>query len=82
MITVSLETQEGRGFSSDLKNKTVHQLSMFHGNGVGSLNPDIVVTRESNPPVQQVNFYDSTRNFKLLIVFCLMNDVIFLFILI
>ena len=55
MITVSLETQEGRGFSSDLKNKTVHQLSMFHGNGVGSLNPDIVVTRESNPPVQQVN---------------------------
>ena len=55
---------------------------MFYGNGEGSLNPDIVVTRESNPPVQQVNFYDSTQNFKLLIVFCLMNDVIFLFILI
>ena len=55
---------------------------MFHRNGVGSLNPDIVVTRESNRPVQQVNFYDSTRNVKLLIVFCLMNDVIFLFILI
>lgn len=57
---------------------------MFHGNGVGSLNPDIVVTREINPPVyKKVNFYDSTRNFKLLIVFCLMNDVNFyLFILI
>lgn len=55
---------------------------MFHGNGVGSLNPDIVVTREINPPVyKKVNFYDSTRNFKLLIVFCLMNDVnFFLFI--
>jgi len=52
---------------------------MLHGEGVGSLNPDIVVTRESNPPVQQVNFYDSTRNFKLLIVFCLMNDVNFFY---
>ena len=48
---------------------------MFHGNGVGSLNPDIVVTT-TLIVVQQVNFYDSTRNFKLLIVFCLMNDVI------
>ena len=53
---------------------------MFHGNGVGSLNPDIVVTRESNPPVQQVNFYDSTRNFKLLINFFICFNMIFIII--